>query len=153
MPYLCAWCTTLNKKIASTCIIAVMTSVVLGTFLVNRAAAQALKANVVVESGLNPFPKVVANDLDIVYVMIMAGGYGGTGPYTIEVWLRQRDDPWQRWAIYDQMYGSMPVLWSTNAPTTEAKRYLDIYVRVTDSVAAMAVQELTILIPLSSPIA
>jgi len=116
-----------------------------------RASAQALKASVVVESGLNPIPKVVSNDLDIVYVMVVAGGSGGTGPYTIEVWIRQASDPWQQWAIYEQMYGSMPILWSTNAPTDPAKRSVDIYVRVTDSMGAMASQFLTILIPLSSP--
>jgi len=145
----------LKKKIASVCIITVMATVLLGTFFVNRAFAPALKVNVMIESGLNPFPKIVQNDLDIVYVLVVATASGGTSPYTIEIWIRQRPDPYQRWAIYEQTYTyqSVPVLWSTNAPTLASQRIVDIRVKATDSIGTIALQNFLIYLPMSSPTA
>lgn len=150
-----SWCTKLNRKIASISIIAIMTVVLLGTFAVYRTSAQGpLKVNAAIFSGLSPFPKWQADDLDIVYVAVMAGASGGTAPYTIEIWIRQQPDPYQRWAIFDQYYegaGGVPILWSTNAPTSEDQRTVNVFVKVTDSTQAVASQYFTILIPLSSP--
>ena len=154
---LISWCTKLNKKIASVSIIAIMTVVLFGTFAVYRALAQGpLTVNAAIFSGLSPIPKQVTNDLDIVYVAVMAGASGGTGPYTIEVWIRQQPDPYQRWAIFEQPAtggGGIPILWSTNAPTTSDQRFVNIFVRVTDSTAAVEFEEFTILLPMSSPTA
>ena len=152
-----SWCTKLNKKIASVSIIAIMTVVLFGTFAVYRTSAQGpLKANAAIFSGMSPIPKQVANDLDIVYVVVMAGATGGTAPYTLEIWIRQQPDPYQRWAIFEQPYtggAPIPLVWSTNAPTSSDQRYVNIFVRVTDSLAAVASEELTILLPMSSPTA
>lgn len=152
-----SWCTKLNKKIASISIIAIMTVVLLGTFAVYQTSAQGpLKVNAAIFSGLSPFPKWQANDLDIVYVAVMAGASGGTAPYTIEIWIRQQPDPWQRWAIFDQYSegaGGIPILWSTNAPTSSDQRYVSIIVRITDSLAEVASEQFTILLPMSSPTA
>ena len=146
----------MNKKIASACIIVVMAIVIFGTFYVNRAASvAALKVTLWVSCGLNPLPKVVPSASDIVYVVIMAQASGGTLPCSIQVYLRQGEDLPQLWSSFEQtsMYQtSIPVVWSTNAPTSEAQRNLDIFVRVTDSTLAIAEQGSRIYLPLNSVI-
>ena len=149
----------MNKKIASACIIVVMAIVIFGAFYVNRAASQStLKVTLWVSCVLNPLPKVVDTDLDIVYVVIMAQPSGGKellaerDSYIIQIWLRQGEDPWQLWSSYEQTsrdMSSIPVVWSTYAPTSEAQRNLDIYVKIVDSTLAVAEQWTTIYLPKS----
>ena len=130
--------------------------VLFGTFIIYRTSAQTgLEVGAMIWSGLSPFPKFQPGDLDIVYMLVAPTIYGGTSPYTIEIWIKQGSDPWQCWAAYTQAYsyGAPGTLWSTNAPTSEAGRTVQIAVKATDSMGLVATRLFTILLPLSSPTA
>jgi hypothetical protein len=142
----------MNKKIAAACVIVLMTVVLFGNFAVYRASAQIpLKASLIVESAINPvaeYPSPFS-----VYVVILASASGGIAPYVIEVFIKHADEPWQLLAIFDtDAFKQPPVVWSTFVPHNSTEQPLYIWVRVTDSTGAQAVQGTTILLPILPPL-